>query len=118
MRRAFDALSVDLHHHVVFLEVGLCRRTVRNNLSQHHAALGGELQFLGLVRRDFVRFDAQPARIIVADDDIHVIHFDVRQNLDPRRRLVLYNDSLPRLFGRVRVGKHRLLILLPLDLGL
>src|SRR5258708_11355452 len=55
---AFDALSVYFPHHVIFLKARLCCRTVRNDLSQHHATLGGELQFLGLVRCDFMCFDA------------------------------------------------------------
>src|SRR5260370_1190183 len=33
-------LSVDFRHHVIFLEAGLGRGTVRNDLSQDHAALG------------------------------------------------------------------------------
>src|SRR6267154_2749159 len=31
--RAFDALSVDFHHHVIFLKAGLCLGTVWNDLS-------------------------------------------------------------------------------------
>jgi len=31
--RAFDALSVDFHHHVIFLKARLCRGTVWNDLS-------------------------------------------------------------------------------------
>src|SRR6266851_4647013 len=43
LRRAFDALSVDFRHHVVFLEACLGRGTVRNNFPQDYAALGSKL---------------------------------------------------------------------------
>src|ERR1700694_6196332 len=89
LRRAFDTLSVDFRHYVIFLEARLGRGTVRNDLSQDHAALGRELQLLGLAGGHFVGFDAEPTRTVVAEDDIPIIHFDTRQDFDLRWLLSL-----------------------------
>ena len=115
--RAFDALSIDFHHHVIFLEARLCRGTVWNDLSQDHTALGRELQFLGLIRSDFVRFDTQPARTVVPDDDIHAIRFDFRLDFD-LPRVLLDNHSLRGLHRLVRVFEFHLLVCPALKLRL
>src|SRR6266849_9945843 len=107
---AFDALSVDFSHHVIFLEAGLGRGTVRHDLSQDHAALGGKFQLFGLVGRHFVCFDAEPTRTVVANDDILIIRFNARKDFNPRGVLILDDDSPRGVFEFVRAGEFYFLI--------
>ena len=118
LRGAFDALSVDFRHYVIFLEAGLGRGTVRNDLSQEHAALGRKFQLLGLVGGHFVCLDAEPTRTVAADHRIKLIIFDAWQDFDPRGLLIFYDDSLPRLLERVRVSEFGHMILPVLKLRL
>src|SRR2546429_3955376 len=39
LQGAFDALPIDLRHHVVFLKPRFCRRAVRNDGTNNYAAL-------------------------------------------------------------------------------
>src|SRR5713226_4722216 len=118
LRGAFDALSVDFRHYVIFLEAGLGRGTVRNDLSQDHAALGRELQFLGFVGGHFMCFDAEPTRTVVADDDIQIIRFDARQDFDLLGVLIFQSESPRGLPEHFCVGEFCLLILPALELRL
>ena len=118
LRRAFDALSVDFRHHVIFLEACLGGGTVRNDSSEDHAALGSELQFLGLVRRHFMSFDPEPAGTVVADQDIQIVGGDARQDFDLPGILIFLDDSLRRLLERVPDSEFCLLNLLALELRL
>ena len=118
LRRAFDALPVDFRHYVILLQAGFGRRAVRNNLSQYHAAFGGQLQCLGFVRGHFMCFHAEPARTIVTDDDIQVIGCNSRLDFNLRGFLILQRNISDGFLKRVCISKYRLLILLALHLRL
>src|SRR5229473_4990970 len=40
-----------------------------------------------------MRFDAEPTRTVVADDDIQIIRLDARKDFDLRRVLILQGES-------------------------
>src|SRR6201984_3684123 len=64
LRRAFDALAIDFRHHVIFLEGGFRRRTVRNDGAENDAAFSGKFQFLGGFAGDLVEFHTEPTRAV------------------------------------------------------
>src|SRR5205085_6908981 len=71
--RAFDALAVDFRNDVVFLEAGFRGRTVRNDGTDNHAALGGKFQLLRGVAVDLAKFYAKPAGAFVIQENLEAV---------------------------------------------
>jgi len=82
LRRSFHALPINLRHHVIFFSVRLCRRAVRNDLSQHTPRSAESFSSLAC-RCHFMGFNAQPARAVVADENIYIISRDFWHHFDP-----------------------------------
>src|SRR5205807_9972802 len=71
--RAFLALAVNFSNHVVFLEAGFRGRTVRNDGTDNHAALGGKFLLLRGVAVDLAKFYAKPAGAFVIQENLDAV---------------------------------------------
>ena len=90
---AFYALTVDFGYDIIFLQSSLGGRTVRNDLAQKGASLGGKLElfdFFGIYLGDA---NAEPATA-GAEDNLHVVLISnrsksrIKRNADPALALI------------------------------
>ena len=110
LQGAFDALPIDLRHHVVFLKPRFCRRAVRNDGTNNYAAFGGKLQLLGGFARDFVKFHAEPAGVLPVEQSHRsvVVTGQRRESFELIDGLAVFGES--HLRGNERVEFRRLLV--------
>src|SRR5260370_40125081 len=69
LRGALHALAIHFGDDVLFFEADFGGGAILGDAADDHAALRGEFQFFGAIGGDFLGFDAEPARALIAGEN-------------------------------------------------